>query len=710
MARRRSMSPKWFERHRGTYARTTDVWTTRYYSRKQDPDFNLLGLNTKPSDFNKSPDSASYLTNVRYMGEKEESQRAPLMSRDGAKFTGTLGEDKFPREISDGNTYLPLYEGHAIEWLVLHNRLLTGLSFYLHNQDHATGFIKITVRNAITKEQITDAVIDVSSISTDEFSFHEVRTIKTVVDTQVLVRMEVVNDRKTETTNTPHIIRVLAETSGTHRYADYELPNVDEALKEVPLDFKEAPSAPLTGVMVNDWEPLPRSYKFRSGGRYYIAFPVRHDNVVELYKQDILTGDITLLSSQVHPDTEAVRYADAEGFLYYVDGYSPLRRINLTTWAVEDVVPKPEEITVPGVDPATLTAKPGASLIHFLQNRIYLSGFKDDPNLVIMSLIDNVKPRFEQYNDRFYSPDQSPEAAASSPITALEDINNYLIVWRVDGFSLYDRGSSAILEDAAQITPEGGQLGVLNQEAVCKGKNNIYFYNPVEGVCRFGGTLYRNVSGDIENLFSRIKNRDKVFMVYHNKRVRMYFSFDGDKPDSCLYYYTELEGRLPWYMDVNTPVSSAVVDDATETLYAIHSEVATTYEVDAAPFDFDSNIRLQYNTQYTIPATTSPDGYSIVRRIHVHDVAQKDHSMFIGLDIDNQDRPTVWRKYVEADVQEAVNPDAVFQQTAEAGEKVVDIMCYIKCRRYQVRVVIDTYGVKALINGISVEYGDIRPI
>lgn len=707
MARRRSNNPRNFEKYPNVYARTSDTWTTRYYARKQDP-IPLFGLNTLPDDYNKPQGSSPYLTNVRYMGERERQQRAPVMSRGGAKFMGTVGEAELPREVTDGTSYLEVHMGKALEWEMTHSDLLTGVSIYAYNPDAATGYLHLTVRDFDTKEEFSDGVIDITEVSQLDFSMHVMRLINAVKDSRVLVRLELLDEENTSPDDL-RSVRILAGP-GKHQVATYDLPNNNDALQEVAYEFKDASLIPITGAMTNDWEPLPRAYPFRSGGREYIAFPVKRSGVVELYKMDKATGAISVLTADIDSRAQAVRFAIAEGYMYYVDGYSPLRRINLTTLVSEVVVPKQAEITLPDVNPATLTAKPGASLIHFLNNRLYLSGFADDPNLVIMSLIDNVKPRFEQYNDRFYSPDQSPEASTGSPITALEDISNYLIVWRVDGLSLYDRGSSTILEDASQVTPEGSQLGVLNQEAVCKGKNNIFFFNPVEGMVRFAGSTNRTISIDIENLFKRIPDPSKVFLIYHNQRVRMYFSDNGEYINNCLYYYTNLEGRLPWYYDTNTPVSSAVVDNKSERLYAVHSQVATVYEVDAALKDFDSIIRMEYHTQYRVPATTSPDGWSYVRRLHAHIIANSTHSIYLAVDIDNQDKPAVWRRFIKAQEQPELNPDAIFKQNAETGEEVISIPMYIKCRKYQVRIVRYCYKDRAEITAISVEYGDKKPL
>ena len=711
MARYKRPTKRRFELNPGLYQRTSDTWTTRYYQRKSDKIFDLLGLNTAPDDYHKKPGGSPYLQNIRYMGEREGDQRAQLMSRKGAQFIDTIGELKNPRNMDEATAYLQLYEGRAIEWELQHNRRLTGIYLHVFNRDQASGFIRVTVRNVDTKKELSNGIIDLAKTNTRDYQMHQVRFMRTVRDSRVLIRIEILDDVNNEEDRTVsrvnRSVRILSQPHGTHQSAEYELPNINDALREIPYEFTEHPTVPLTGNMINDWQPMVRSKDVNIGGQPHIVYPVRHDGIVELFRTNLITKATSSLTANVSPDAKFVRFDQAEGFLYYVDGISELKRINLTTLAVEIVIPKAEEIQVSGVTPSSLQAKKGASLILFLQNRLYLSGFKDDPNLVIYSLIDDVKPRFEQYNDKFYSPDQSPELSAPSPITALSSTAGVLIVFRIDGLSLYTPGAGLEIS-ATQATPEGAQLGVLNQEAVCSGKNNVYFFNPIEGVCRFAGSLNRVISGDIENLLKRIKNKDAVFMLYQNKRVRMYFSFEGKVPDSCFYYYSDLEGSLPWYLDVNTPVSSAVAAKKSEEIYAIHSEVPSVMSVDSAFTDFDSYLEVEYDTAYRTPAEI--DGWLYVRRVHVHELSNSNHSIFIGVDPDHTDSPVVYRRYIQKTTEAEANPDAVFQHTAEDGITVISIPMYLKCRSYQVRVKRYVYKDSAETLGISVEYGTKEPI
>lgn len=716
MARRKTGNLRHWERLPRTYARTSDTWTTRYYNRKDDPIFNMRGLATTNDDFHKPEGSSPYLTNIRYKGERDDDQVAQSMSRKGAELVVALGEDIFDRNINDGDTYLNLYEGRAIEWELTHSRKLTGISLHVMNTEGVVGGLEITVRHPETKKELANAVLLTEQANNKSFTNFRLRFINAVTETRVIIRARIIDsitDEEREDGVQPKAIRLLSVAAGAHQRADYELPNVNEALEEVPYVFSEAPLIPLTGTMVNDWEIINQGEEFRTAGERHIALPVRHDGIVEIYGVNLTTRIPYLITSDVTIGAETVRFDQAEGYLYYVDG-GPLRRINLTTMASELVVPLAEDISIPGVDPSSLTAKVGATLIHFLFNRLYLSGFKDDPNLVIVSLIDAVKPRYEQYNDRFYSPDQSPELSTGSPITALSDIGGYIIVMRTDGLSAYDYGSGTSAIDSNQITPEGAQLGVTNQEAVVKGNNNLYFFNKQAGMVRFAGSVNRIMVTDIDNLIKQIKNPDKVALVYDkaNDAVRLYCSFENDYNDSCLYYYVQLEGQLPWYRDTNTPVGAGINATESDLVYAFHSQVANLMIVDSKDnfTDYDSYIVMEQHTQYRVPPTSDVSGVTYLRRLHLHELANKRHSIYLAIDVDHRDRPIVWRRFIDVEDEPEYNPDAAFQQTAQPGKVIISINMLQQCNQYQVRFKRYCYRDSGEVLGASIEYGDRKPL
>lgn len=159
MARRRTASPKFWEKYKNVYARTSDTWQTRYYHRKADPVFEMLGLCTVPDDMHKKDGSSPYLKNVRYMGEREENQRAQVMSRKGAKRLGVVGESSISYREEDATSYLAIRQGSALQYPLTHNKRLTGITLWLNNSERAVGYIKITIRDISSGVEITNAVI-----------------------------------------------------------------------------------------------------------------------------------------------------------------------------------------------------------------------------------------------------------------------------------------------------------------------------------------------------------------------------------------------------------------------------------------------------------------------------------------------------------------------------------------------------------------------
>ena len=97
---------RWQRFYPDVYSRTTQTWQTRTGRRNYEFSTfqNLLGLNTSFDDLHKSDGDSPYLRNVRYMGEKQEIQRAQVTSRNGAELLGIKGFDVIaaPRGVESG--------------------------------------------------------------------------------------------------------------------------------------------------------------------------------------------------------------------------------------------------------------------------------------------------------------------------------------------------------------------------------------------------------------------------------------------------------------------------------------------------------------------------------------------------------------------------------------------------------------------------------
>lgn len=729
MARSRGVDGRrWFDRRPSlAYARTSGVWQTRQGRRNRElaTFANLLGLNTSLDDMHKKDGESPYLRNVRYMGEKQIYQRAQAMSRYGQGFLKSIGDVKSYPDKSDAQTYIEVYEGKAIEFDIEFTKTLIGGMLYVQNIDGAKGALRVMLKKDADSEVICDAMINLEGVQKLDYDKKEFRFIQGVEETNIAggkatIRIEIIDDVDQDVCGSApvkgRIVRLLATGEKNHRSANYELPNTDMCLHEQPYDFTQEPGQPLFGIRTNGLKPMLRGTLECCDKTQYLIFPVMNNGVVELYRQDVTNnGDpikITL-HAPIYAATKAVRFSkEMEGYIYYVDGESPLRRMKMCDWTTEDVVPLASEIdTTITTDPAELTAKPGASIIYKLRNRIYLGGFKDDPNFVQFSLIDGNGAQPKQYNEGFYSPDRSPKDSTCSPNVAFASLDTNLVVFRNDGNSVFSAPTGLEFGKAQQLDTFASNIGVANQESVVEGNGNIYLYNKTEGFRRFAGTDSSFQSIAIDNELRRIKDVNKVFLLAHGNKVRFWFDRnDSGHISHQFVYHTILAGSSPWYMDGNTPVQWAIGDQTSDMIYAMHSQYPATFIVDKEDqfTDFDSSIKFEYDTQYKSPGSLM--GKTILRRVQVKVIANSTNSWFIGVDYDHRDNPVVWRKFVKGQEDTDTNEDAIFSNTADAGAYVINLMMRAQCRDFQVRVATYCYRSQAELLMIVGEYGGVDPL
>lgn len=485
-------------------------------------------------------------------------------------------------------------------------------------------------------------------------------------------------------------------------------------------------------------------------------------------KHNRVTSEVTELvpHTKIDQQAEQVRMTQAGDALYFVDGYSALQRVKLASWTVEPAVPQDLDLFdfVPNTfyfkgtiifrrmanggnnvlyraltdfqaeqwDPTNWEAVPNwqdeytawkaASLIYFFNNRLFLSGFyrdtvglppegpKSEPNLVIMSTIDSRAPQYDLFKrnlEFFYTPDKSSAATATSPITAFADINDNLVIFRRDGLGFVSIPSGIEFGDASQSTPEGSGYGVLRQEHVVQGRNNIYFYNITEGVMRLGGTVSTIVSRPIDALLKRIVNPESVSMQYHRDCLRMYYHEDGDTNDQCLYDYAAYAiHRSYWFRDNQTPIAYMNSDNGYDVEIGVGSEYPCVIETEVLDSsDFDCAIPYEYHTNYLF-APNKVNGM-IVRRVHVTTMQHFNSSLFVGLDLDHRDNPIVFRHFVEYEPAETTDADNVFYDTEDRGSTTLDNrILTANIRQAQIRVKQYCYKNQAEIMALSLEFGE----
>ncbi len=724
-------------RHSKVYARTAD-WQTRRGRRNQEYyQFRVLhGLDTANDDMNKQQGLSPYLRNARFMGERTSEQRAQVTSRFGAKFLAAYGDVEYYHEASESEVEIPIWEGRTIKFPLKDTTDLVGGQIFVRNTGGARGILIIHAMDGEDGEEVASACIHLDKIPHDKFVSRMFRGINKIAG-NIWIRLEVYDDIDITNpySNNPirsKIIHVLGTGAGYRYEADYELPNTDEALREIPYNYVRKPGIPMLGTLTNHTEALRGTYLDVWSDDYkYTVFAAKENGTVYLFRYNHTTHKITRMSAPVAGTATAVRMVQCEKYIYYVDGISPLRRIDIPTWKSEDVIPKCEDIDI---DTPTeedcekyikeLTPKAGASLILFWNNKIVLSGFKDDPNLVTYSMItskmasdyvdeetgeEGVKIGIlgTQFRDRFYSPNRSTEQSKGKPVTALAEYDGItLAIFREDGMSLYSAPEGMTYGQVKQEDTFNSVVGVAYQEDVCSVTGSIFYYNKSEGVRRFSGSSSSFTSSEVDNELSALDPDAPRYMVGHANKIRLYFPRgEAQLQDHCLIYDTRLTGSGPWYMDNNTPVMWANPDQKGDRMVAMHSGYICLMEVDSLNnnTDFETPIIFEYYTDYR--QSVDPSGWARLERVFTNVVASATHSWFIGIDKDHSDNPAVWRKIVVAMEDIADAPEDQFQNVAPAGRTTVSCQMKMQVREFQVRWKVIVYNAQAELLGGQGEAG-----
>lgn len=718
---------RWQRLYPDTYSRTVNgTWQTRQGRRNYEFSTfnNLLGLNTSFDDIHKSDGDSPYLRNVRYMGEKQEIQRAQVTSRNGAELLGIKSFNTVAAPKAE--YYVDMWEGRALEIdLKPAKTLLIGGAIWIKNLEKAEGRLRIFLREP-GKREICDANIDLSVVNNTKYDKRVFRFINPInLKNGATLRFEIEGDMAPNDCGDykePRKVQIRTSGTGNHRAADFTRPNTEECMREIPYEWKEEPSIICFEQHTCDEMPMLKGTQVCTDEGKFLVFPIKNTDGITLWRFNVETKEFKEIDTSAAPvdsRSTAVRFAQGLNKLYFVDGYSYLQRIDLSSWKSELALADPNNIDVEGVTPQDMQAQKGASLILRIRQRIYLSGFAEDPNFVQYSILnsltgdpdnpsENAGVQYDQFSDTswFYSPDKSPKDSVCGPITALEQFEDNLIIFRKDGSSVRTIGSEFSAPSMADSFAYN--IGVERQEDVCNMNGNLYLYNRSEGFRRFSGSEATFQSAKIDNELRRIPADSPRFMIGHANKVRMYCDLENrGYADHAFLFMTILAQSSPWYCDDNVPVCWAVGDQTSDTIYAMHATYPAIYIVDSPDkySDFDSSIDMEYHTPYKSPG--NPNGYTILRRTILNIIASGTNAWYIGLDFDHRDRPAVWRKYVQYQEDEEIPTTAVFDSNEQVGVKYINLMMRAKVRDYQVRVKVSTYNDPAMLMRISSEVGSV---
>ena len=283
-----------------------------------------------------------------------------------------------------------------------------------------------------------------------------------------------------------------------------------------------------------------------------------------------------------------------------------------------------------------------ASLIMFHNNRLYLAGFRHDPNLVQVSSIEAEGPDFTSFPYRFYAPNRSPYDTSLNPIIALtEYASDQIMISFKNGYSIYSTGSgrrTVQLEDGtpSQVSSYVDSSGILAQGDIVNYKGVLYSFNEKEGIRRFTGALWNKLPTNVDSHYDRVDmEKPRKLWGYSNK---LYFNY-VDKFDGkykCLIWDQEMHyQQMPWFQDVDVPFCDVRFDER-EDLIGIHPDypcVMNLYKQDYWR-RLDSPIEFRRDSKYLSAPGNAAD--IIVKRVHNKVIANSNRWWWVSVNTDKE--------------------------------------------------------------------------
>ena len=359
----------------------------------------------------------------------------------------------------------------------------------------------------------------------------------------------------------------------------------------------------------------------------------------------------------------------------------------------------------------------GASLIMFHNNRLYLAGFRNDPNLVQLSAIDEDGPNFTQFPYRFYTPNRSPYDTSLTPITAMvEYASDQIMFIGKTFFSIY-----ATYGSASSVGPEGNtptqvstfmdSAGVQEQGDAVNYKGAIYSFDQKEGLRRYTGATWQSLPTTVDSHYDRVDmTKPRKIWGYANK---LYFNYTDsiDGRAKALVWDMQMNyQQYPWFQDVDIPFCDARYDE-TEELVGIHPDypcIMRLYAEDTWA-RLDTPIIFRRDTKYLSLPGNAAD--IIVKRIHVKIINNANRHWFVSINGDKQNmtqfrghdkwyRQPVWDTITVTEPVETPFPfEDVYEENAIYRMSLLNLR--LKCSAIQIRVKTKTFRSQA--NLVSTE-------
>lgn len=359
-----------------------------------------------------------------------------------------------------------------------------------------------------------------------------------------------------------------------------------------------------------------------------------------------------------------------------------------------------------------------ASMIMFHNNRLYLAGFRNDPNLVQCSSIEAEGPNFTQFPYRFYTPNRSPYDTSLTPITAMVEYASDQIMFLGKTFYTIFRtsGSRATgMEEAmpTQVSTFVDSAGVQTQGDVCNYKGVLYSYDQKEGIRRFSGAVWSTLPTTVDSHYDRVDmSKPRKIWGFANK---LYFNYTDsiDGRAKCLVWDMQMNyQQYPWFQDVDIPFCDARYDE-TEDLVGIHPDypcIMRLYAEDTWA-RLDSPILFRRDTKYLSLPGNAAD--IIIKRAHAKVISNANRHWYISINVDKQEltqyrgkdrwyRQPAWDTITETEPVETPFPfEDVFEENAIFRMSLIGQR--IACSSAQMRVKTKTFRSQGNLVSVEVE-------
>lgn len=675
------------------------------------------GLDTVSDDLNSSPYSSPYYINGRYNSDNLTTQTGNSASVQGTTKLLTLKDEKNPAKAVGPTTTIKLWQGKQIRFKVPYTKKVVGTILDVKNTDGCKGILSIYLSAKENGPVLAEMAIDLCQVSQDNFETHELYAMTPVAwdanpKGELYVRMEIWDEvdceRSSNPYNTGKKIEIMADGSGSHSEWVYKLGEKNVPVREKP-NYTSAVNRPLLGLIYNQYRCIPvdriegidKGATVSSHGYLYDIFCITNDVEAELVIYDRQANKTLVTDIPVDARAKRVQIVQAANYVYYVDGYSPLRRLAIGLWLVE----RAGETNDPVV---------GASLITFHANRIWLAGFRYDPNLVQYSEITDKGPEYENFLWRFYVPDQSPLATSDSPITAMVEYEpDRLMFLRAKGVSLYATTADPATELPQQVSIASDGAGVADAGDVCNYRGVIYSFDPDEGIRRFTGSMWNKIPAAVDSHIERVDmTKPRKLWGYAYK---LYFNYT-DKIDGkakCLVWDMAMNyQQYPWFMDSDLPFCDVRTENDYE-LYGIHPDFPCIMKL----YDFDtwrrldSPITFRRDTKYlSIPGNATD---MILKRVFAKIIANSRRWWYFGLSFDKDnltpDRgvqawyrlPTWETKGLSTEVEDPFSQEDPYEQYATSLLSMPNL--HARAISTQVRVQTKTFRSQANLVSVLLE-------